>query len=111
MRDCASGFIWMRAHARRNWPQRLASPLSKLLPPSAAEAKKLQKQLMQAGFRSASAPIIFRAIQLASHGRLSRYGRAWFARCWRDRSVARLFYILLAFVIGFFLPRYVLRQA
>src|SRR6185503_12161335 len=35
--------------------QRLASPLSKLVPPSAAEAKKLQKQLMQAGFRSASA--------------------------------------------------------
>jgi len=26
--------------------QRLASPLSRLLPPSAAEAKKLQKQLM-----------------------------------------------------------------
>ena len=27
--------------------QRLASPLSRLLPPSVAEAKKLQKQLMQ----------------------------------------------------------------
>jgi len=46
--------------------QRLASPLSKLLPPSAAEAKKLQKQLMQAGFRTASAPVIFRGLQLAS---------------------------------------------
>ena len=30
--------------------QRLASPLNRLVPPSAAEAKKLQKQLMQAGF-------------------------------------------------------------
>ena len=30
--------------------ERLASPLSRLVPPSAAEAKKLQKQLMHAGF-------------------------------------------------------------
>src|SRR5687767_7318597 len=44
--------------------QRLASPLSRLLPPSAAEVKKLQKQLMQAGFRSPGAPITYRAIQL-----------------------------------------------
>src|SRR5678815_5515428 len=46
--------------------QRLAQPLNKLLPPSATEAKKLQKQLMHAGYRSAEAPIIYRAIQLAS---------------------------------------------
>src|ERR1044072_4553847 len=46
--------------------QRLASPLNKLLPPSATEAKKLQKQLMPAGFRSPDAPIIYRAIQLIS---------------------------------------------
>src|SRR5678816_4962084 len=45
---------------------RLASPINKLLPPSASEAKKLQKQLMHAGFRSDSAPIVYRAIQLAS---------------------------------------------
>src|SRR5712691_6323150 len=46
--------------------QRIASPLSRLLPPSPAEAKKLQKQLMQAGFRSAGAPITYRAIQLCT---------------------------------------------
>src|ERR1700752_165901 len=46
--------------------QRLAQPLNKLLPPSATEARKLQKQLMHAGYRSAEAPIVFRAIQLAS---------------------------------------------
>src|SRR5215216_3066607 len=46
--------------------QRLASPLNKLLPPSATEAKKLQKQLMHAGFRSQEAPIIYRALQLTS---------------------------------------------
>src|SRR5216110_1195453 len=45
--------------------QRLASPLSRLLPPSPAEARKLEKQLMQAGLRSPGAPLIYRAIQLA----------------------------------------------
>ncbi|HEX4900198.1 MAG TPA: hypothetical protein VFV61_06660, partial [Pyrinomonadaceae bacterium] len=46
--------------------ERLASPLNKLLPPSAAEVKKLQKQLMQAGFRSPGAPASFRAIQFVT---------------------------------------------
>src|ERR1700704_945859 len=46
--------------------ERLASPLSRLLPPSAAEARKLQKQLMHAGFRSPSAPVIYRALQFVS---------------------------------------------
>src|SRR5918992_3137382 len=32
--------------------QRIADPLNKLLPPSASEVRKLQKQLMHAGFRS-----------------------------------------------------------
>src|ERR1044072_7358538 len=45
--------------------QRLAEPLNKLLPVSATEAKKLQKQLMHAGYRSAESPIIFRAIHIA----------------------------------------------
>src|SRR5215471_15765485 len=42
--------------------ERLASPLSKIAPPSATEAKKLQKQLMHAGFRAESAPMIYRGI-------------------------------------------------
>src|SRR6185369_14961501 len=45
---------------------RLAEPLNRLLPPSAAGAKKLQIQLMQAGYRSPSAPVVFRGIQLTS---------------------------------------------
>ena len=32
--------------------ERLAEPINRLVPPSAANAKKLQKDLMQAGFRS-----------------------------------------------------------
>ena len=46
--------------------ERVAAPLSRLVPPSAAEARKLQKKLMQAGHRSAHAPVIFRAVQLAA---------------------------------------------
>src|SRR6185503_5632347 len=35
---------------------RLAEPINNLIPPSAADAKKLHRELMQAGYRSPSAP-------------------------------------------------------
>ena len=89
--------------------QRLASPLSKLVPPSAAEAKKLQKQLMQAGFRSASAPVVFRGIQLAALAGLPAMVAFVCALLARPVSSA-MFWILISFVIGFFLPRYALRR-
>jgi tight adherence protein C len=89
--------------------ERLASPLSRLVPPSAAEAKKLQKQLMHAGFRSASAPVVFRAIQLAALAGFPAMVALACAILARPISSA-LLWILMAFVIGFFLPRYVLRR-
>jgi len=89
--------------------ERLASPLSRLLPPSAAEAKKLQKQLMQAGFRSTSAPVVYRAIQLMTMASLPAVVAFVCAVMARPVSSA-LLWILLAFVIGFFLPRYALRR-
>src|ERR1051325_10284169 len=46
--------------------ERVAAPFQRLAPPSAAEARKLQKQLMNAGFRSDSGPVVFRALQLIS---------------------------------------------
>ncbi|MCA1635402.1 MAG: type II secretion system F family protein [Acidobacteria bacterium] len=46
--------------------ERMAGPLHRIAPPSAAEARKLQKLLMQAGYRSESSPVIYRALQLAS---------------------------------------------
>src|SRR5688572_29070957 len=79
--------------------QRLASPLNKLLPPSAAEARKLQKQLMQAGFRSPGAAVMYRAIQIATLAGLPALvalGCAWFAR----PLGSAVLYILFAFVIG-----------
>jgi tight adherence protein C len=87
--------------------QRLASPLNKLLPPSATEAKKLQKQLMHAGFRSAEAPIIYRAIQLASMAGFPLAVAGVCALTARPLQNA-LIYIICGFVMGFFLPRYFL---
>lgn len=89
--------------------ERLASPLSRLLPPSAAEAKKLQKQLMQAGFRSSSAPVVYRAIQLATLAGFPAIVAVACAVLARPLNSA-LLWILLSFVIGFFLPRYALRR-
>lgn len=89
--------------------ERLASPLNRLLPPSAAEAKKLQKQLMQAGFRSSSAPVTYRAIQLFSLAGFPALVALVCAVMARPLNSAVL-YILFAFVIGFFLPRYALRR-
>ncbi|HEX9545658.1 MAG TPA: type II secretion system F family protein [Pyrinomonadaceae bacterium] len=89
--------------------QRLASPVSRLLPPSAAEAKKLQKQLMQAGFRSPGAPVTYRAIQVCALAGLPALVALSCALLARPLQSAVL-YILFAFVIGFFLPRYTLRR-
>ncbi|MEP6912227.1 MAG: type II secretion system F family protein [bacterium] len=87
--------------------QRLASPLSRLLPPSAAEVRKLQKQLMQAGFRSPGAPLTYRAIQLFTLAGFPAVVAITCAVLARPLSSAAL-YILGAFVVGFFLPRYAL---
>src|SRR4030095_951650 len=87
--------------------QRLAEPLSRLLPPSAAEAKNLQKLLMQAGFRSPGAAIIYRGIQILTLAGLPASIALACALLARPLSSA-LLYILFAFVAGFFLPRYVL---
>jgi len=89
--------------------ERLASPLSRLLPPSAAEAKKLQKQLMQAGFRSSSSALVFRGIHLASMAGFPAVVALICAILARPLNSA-LLWILSAFVVGFFLPRYALRR-
>jgi len=87
--------------------QRLAQPLNKLLPPSATEAKKLQKQLMHAGYRSAESPIIFRAIHIACMAGLPLLVTGVCALTARPLNRAVIF-IIIAFVAGFFLPRYFL---
>src|SRR5262249_8468395 len=95
--------------ATAEFAQRLAQPLNKLLPPSATEAKKLQKHLMHAGFRSAEAPMIYRAIQLASMAAFPLMVAGVCALTARPLNNA-LIYIIIAFVVGFFLPRFFLNK-
>ncbi|HYY56186.1 MAG TPA: type II secretion system F family protein [Pyrinomonadaceae bacterium] len=90
-----------------DFAERIAAPITRLAPASAAEARKLQKQLMQAGFRGPSAPVIYRALQLSSmicFPGLVALGCAVLARPLGSASL----FILLAFLVGFVLPRYVL---
>ncbi len=92
-----------------NLAERVAGPLSRLAPPSAIEARKLQKQLMQAGYRSPNAPIIYRAIQLVSMvgcPGLVLLGYLAFGRSLNDTMIP----VLLAFVQGFFAPRFMLNR-
>ncbi len=89
--------------------ERMAAPLHKLAPPSAAEAKKLQKQLMHAGYRSANAPVVFRGLQFASLAGFPAFVALGCAVVGRPLDSA-LTWILAAFIFGFFLPRYVLRR-
>ena len=87
--------------------ERMASPLQRLAPPSAAEVKKLQRQLMQAGYRQPGAPVIYRGVQFAVMAALPGAVALSCALLARPLSSA-LTWILLAFVAGFFLPRYAL---
>ena len=89
--------------------ERIATPLNRLLPPSAAEVKQLQKLLMHAGFRGARAPIIYRAIQLASLALFPAIVALVFTiLAWPFKST--FVWFLVAFIMGFFLPRFVLDQ-
>jgi tight adherence protein C len=94
-------------HAGERFAERIATPLNRLVPASAAEVQKLQKKLMQAGFRSNHAPIIYRTIQLVTMAALPALIAMTCAILARPLSSA-LFWILAAFVVGFFAPRYVL---
>ena len=89
--------------------QKIASPLNKLLPPSASEARKLQKQLMHAGFRSPEAPIIYRGMQLGAMAGFPLIVAGVCAILAKPLGDA-LVYIIVAFVAGFFLPRYFLSR-
>ncbi len=89
--------------------ERLAEPINRLVPTSAANANKLQKQLMQAGYRSASASSIYRASQLLLMLSLP----ALLVLLWT--AMARpldevLLPVLFAFGAGFILPRFLLNR-
>jgi tight adherence protein C len=89
--------------------QRLASPLNKILPPSATEARRTQKLLMQAGYRSPEASIIYRGIHVASMAGIpviTAGVTTYFAQAFSTVLVA----VMIAFVMGFFLPPFFLKR-
>lgn len=89
--------------------ERIAEPINKLVPPSAAGAKKLQKELMQAGFRSPLSVSVYRATQLLLMLALP-VGMfiLWtaMARPIKGAMIPALF----AFGVGFILPRFILNR-
>ena len=89
--------------------ERIATPISRLIPPSAIEARKIRKQLLQAGFRGENAPLIYRALQLVSLVSFPLTTAFVCVLMGRMLSSATLF-ILFAFVVGFFLPRLLLTR-
>ena len=89
--------------------ERLAEPISRLVPPSAANAHKLQKELMQGGFRSPHAASVYHALQLLSmiSCPLLVIGVYSFL-AWPLTSA--LIPALFAFAAGFLLPRLILSR-
>jgi tight adherence protein C len=89
--------------------ERIAEPINRLVPPSAADAKKLQKKLMQAGFRAAHATSIYRALQLLAMivcpGAIILLWM-YLARPMTEATIA----VLFAFAAGFLLPRFILNR-
>jgi tight adherence protein C len=90
-----------------DFAERIAAPLSRLVPPSAAEARKVQKQLMHAGFRGPNAPVIYRGLQLASLVGFPGLVALVCAVLARPLGSAVL-WLMLAIVVGFILPRFAL---
>jgi tight adherence protein C len=87
--------------------ERVAEPLNRIVPISATEAEKLQKQLMQAGYSSPDGALIFHAIQISL---MVGFPALAITLCIVfERPVTS--YILWGAIfaaVGFFLPRYVL---
>lgn len=89
--------------------ERIAEPLNRLVPPSAANAKKLQKQLMQAGFRSSSATSVYRSIQLLMMLACPALVLLLWTAMARPIKSAMI-PVLFAFAAGFLLPRFGLNR-
>jgi tight adherence protein C len=89
--------------------ERLAEPISKLVPPSAKGAHKLQKELMQAGFRSPLSPAVYRATQVLLMLGFPLFILLLYTVLARPLNSA-LVPALFAFMAGFIFPRFVLNR-
>ena len=89
--------------------ERMAEPLNRIVPISALEAEKLQKQLLRAGYRSPDAAMAFRAIQVSLIIAIpTMVMTACFVLGRPINSV--IVWSLLGAAIGFYLPRLILRN-
>jgi tight adherence protein C len=88
---------------------RVTEPLNRIVPISAVEAEKLQKQLLQAGYRSPDAAATFRAIQITLIIALPTLVATLCFILGRPLNNFLIWGIIGA-AFGFYLPRYVLRK-
>jgi tight adherence protein C len=89
--------------------ERVADPINRIIPISAIEALKIQKHLLQAGYRSPDAATAFRAIQITLLVAFpSLVITAGFVLSWGLGNTALI--AMLAAALGFYLPRYVLNK-
>ena len=86
---------------------RVADPINRIVPISASEAQKLQKQLLQAGYRSHDAATAFRAVQIVL---LVGLPTLVCVVCFiLDRPLNNfIIWGLFGAAVGFYLPKYVL---
>src|SRR5438552_5492082 len=89
--------------------ERVAEPLNRIVPISAVEALKLQKQLLQAGYRSPDAAMVFRATRLTL---IVAIPSLLMTGCFiLNRSLNNFVaWAGVGAAIGFYLPRWVLRR-
>ena len=89
--------------------ERVAEPINRIIPISAIEALKLQKQLLRAGYRSPEAAIAFRAIQVTLLVAIpSLVVSVCFVLAKSPGNTA--LFAMIGAAVGFYLPRYVLRR-
>src|SRR6201991_2466464 len=89
--------------------ERVAEPINRIIPISAIEALKLQKQLLRAGYRSPEAATAFRAIQVTL---LVAIPSMVITACFiLNRSATDTALLgMIGAAVGFYLPRFVLRR-
>jgi len=89
--------------------ERVTEPLNRIVPISAIEAAKLQKELMQAGYRALDAPMAFHAIQVSLVVAMpSIVMTLYFILGGNLRTYA--IWSLLGSALGFYLPRKILKS-
>ena len=89
--------------------ERVAEPINRIIPISAIEALKLQKKMLQAGYRSPEAATAFRAIQVTLLVAIPSMVITACLLMNRGANDIALFG-MIGFAVGFYLPRYVLHK-